>query len=96
MKLKLDENLGARGRDVFLRYRHDVLTVPEQKLESARDQQLIDICRSEERCLVFLDLDFSNPMVFPPSEYAGIATLRLGVEAGLNELLSLAAITMQC
>jgi hypothetical protein len=34
-------------------------------------------CRDEGRALITLDLDFSNPLVFPPQEYAGIAVLRL-------------------
>ena len=90
MKVKLDENLGSRGKEVFERHGHDVRTVPDQELQAAQDRQLIEICRREERCLISLDLDFSNPMVFPPPEYGGIAVLRLSVQAGLAELLTLA------
>jgi len=46
-------------------------------LSGASDHDLIDACRREGRCLVTLDLDFSNPLVFKPWEYAGIAVLRL-------------------
>jgi len=31
---------------------------------------------AEGRCLVTLDLDFSNPFLFPPEDYAGIVVLR--------------------
>ncbi len=39
VKLKLDENLGTRGRAVFERFGYDVLTVSEQKLQSADDSR---------------------------------------------------------
>ncbi|MBW2524674.1 MAG: DUF5615 family PIN-like protein [Deltaproteobacteria bacterium] len=52
-------------------------TVAGQGMASASDVELIDCCRAEGRCLVTLDLDFSNPMCFPPSPHHGIAVLRL-------------------
>jgi hypothetical protein len=76
VKIKLDENLGERGAALFRAAGHDVATVPQQRLSGAADHDLIDVCRREGRCLVTLDLDFSNPLVFKPWEYAGIAVLR--------------------
>ena|SRR3990172_2740319 len=75
--IKLDENLGQRGRRQFIDAGHEVATVLSQGLAGAADRELIAICRAEQRCLVTLDLDFANPLVFPPDEYAGIAVLRL-------------------
>ncbi len=77
MKLKLDENLGNRGAELFLAAGHDVATVVGQGLMSAPDAQVIAACRAEQRCLITLDLDFGNPLRFPPWEYCGIAVLRL-------------------
>jgi len=74
--LKLDENLGERGRKLFTDAGHDVATVAEQGLSGAVDRRVIEVCGSERRCLVTLDLDFSNPFVYPPEQYAGIAVLR--------------------
>ena len=57
---------------------HDVATVVDQGLSGADDHRVIEVCGEERRCLVTLDLDFSNPFVFPPETYAGIAVLRPG------------------
>ncbi|MGH8499627.1 MAG: DUF5615 family PIN-like protein [Methylococcales bacterium] len=86
MQVKLDENLGQRGRQMLADAGHDMATVAEQGLTSAADTDLIDVCRRENRCLVTLDLDFANPFVFPPEDYAGIAVIRLPRRPTPNDL----------
>lgn len=77
MKVKLDENLGAMGA-VFLKAAgFDVATVADQNLLSTPDADLARICATEGRCLVTLDKDFSDPLRYPPSQYAGIIVIRL-------------------
>lgn len=88
MKIKLDENIGDRGKLLFIEAGYDVATITEENLQSADDQTVIRVCQTEKRCLVTLDLDFSNPLRFNPLEYAGIAVLRLPNRATHQDLLS--------
>lgn len=60
MRFKLDENLGRRVQQLFREADHDAETVPDEQLRGCSDQTLYEICRVENRCLVTLDLDFSN------------------------------------
>ena len=77
MKVKLDENLGARGAEFLKTAGVDVATVAEQGLLSSPDADLLQVCAAEGRCLITLDKDFSDPLQYPPSRYAGIIVVRL-------------------
>ncbi len=77
MRLKLDENLGTRGKAILAAAGHDACTVAEQSLTSYEDPAI---------CLVTLDLDFANPLVFQPSLYPGIAVLRAPPHPTLADL----------
>lgn len=90
MKLKLDENLGQRGCRVFEQAGHAVETVASRLLGGASDEQLIAHCAAEERALVTLDLDFANPLRFRPSNYRGIAVLRVPEKLTTTHLDTLA------
>ena len=86
MRLKLDENLGARCLSILAGAGHDVETVPSQGLCSASDEALHAVCRAEGRVLVTMDLDFANPLRFVPSAGAGTAVIRLPGRASAADL----------
>ncbi len=86
MKFKLDENFGNRTLRLFVDSGHDVQTVRQQSLGGASDKKLYDICRSEKRCMVTLDLDFANVLRFPPQESSGIAVIRISQSPNLAVL----------
>jgi predicted nuclease of predicted toxin-antitoxin system len=75
-KFKLDEHFGKRLQAIFLNAGYDAETVRDENLQGTSDHNLFEVCNSESRCLVTLDLDFSDIIGFPPSESAGIAILR--------------------
>lgn len=77
MKFKLDENLGARTQHIFEEFGHDAHTVRQELLQGATDQQIYEICCNESRCLVTLDLDFSDVVRFPPQDAGGIVVIRV-------------------
>ena len=86
MRFKLDENLGRRGRDLLTAAGHHVATVFDQNLNQAPDSEIIEVCRQERRCLVTLDLDFGNPLLFKPADYCGIAVIRLPAKFSYEDL----------
>ncbi len=88
MRLKLDENLGGQAAQLLHQAGHDVATTPGQGLSGAEDRTIAEVCRTEARCLVTLDMDFGNPLIFRPSEYAGIAVLRLPPRSDPEDLFT--------
>lgn len=77
MKLKLDENLGRTAADILQSHVRNVQTIRAEGLSQTPDRDLIRVCKSEQQCLVTLDMDFGNPLLFNAADYAGIALLRL-------------------
>ena len=88
MKIKLDENFGTRCVEEFVTRGHDVATVVGQGMSGFSDHELIDACRDEQRCIVTLDMDFANPLVFDARGYLGIAVVRLKGRVQQQEMLA--------
>lgn len=97
MKFKLDENLSPSLSALFAAAGHEAHSVVAQALGGQPDERVIDVCRSEHRALVTLDLDFSNILAYPPAAFTGIVVLRLAnqahvtVEAAIGRMLELLA-----
>jgi predicted nuclease of predicted toxin-antitoxin system len=94
VKFKLDENLGRATAEVLLEAGFDVVTASDQRLEGALDRDVIECCAREERCLVTLDAEFGNPLLFPPHRYRGIVLLRIPGR-GTTELILTAVRTLR-
>src|SRR5207302_671415 len=54
----------------------DADTVLAEGLSGRDDQAIDETCKSAGRTLLTLDLDFSNPLHFPPADTEGIVVLR--------------------
>jgi predicted nuclease of predicted toxin-antitoxin system len=77
VKLKLDENLGRSALQACQHAGHNTSTLHLQQMSGAPDAAGHEVCRSEDRVLITLGLDFANPLVFEPRGSAGCAVLRL-------------------
>ncbi len=95
MKVKLDENLGHRVKQVFLEAGLDVSSVLDQGLSGQPDERIFDVCRDENRVLVTLDHDFGNLVRFPVEECAGVVLLENPVQASLELLTELARVACE-
>lgn len=76
MKLKLDENFDLRLAPELLKEGFDTDTVMAEGLAGSPDETIYDTCKAVGRTLVTLDLDFSNPLRFPPEDSEGIVVVR--------------------
>ena len=86
MKFKLDENFGTRTQQIFRAAGHDVQTVRDEELQGSSDQYLYEVCCTEQRCLVTLDLDFADIIRFPPNQTGGIVVIRVPRNPSLSLL----------
>jgi hypothetical protein len=49
VRFKLDENIGRRGSELLKACGHDVMTVWDQGLHGVADEELFEVCSTEDR-----------------------------------------------
>lgn len=76
MLCKIDENVPIDAIDMLSRAGHDCKTVYDEDLGGAPDERIAEVCRTEQRVLITLDLDFADIRRYPPGSYPGIVVLR--------------------
>lgn len=77
MKFKIDENLPVEFTDELRAIGHDAITVLEQRMGGAADEDLFSVCIDEDRILMTMDIDFADIRVYPPSVSPGIIVFRI-------------------
>jgi predicted nuclease of predicted toxin-antitoxin system len=77
MKIKLDENIPARLRDVLQQLGHDTDSVVQEGLAGCTDARIWQAAQEAGRFLITQDLDFSDINRFKPGTHGGILVLRL-------------------
>ena len=77
MKFKIDENLPVEIAELLRASEHDADTIHDEGLVGSPDTTVIAACRAEVRCLITLDLDFSDMRAYPPADLPGLIVLRL-------------------
>ena len=95
MRFKLDENFGKRTLNIFQAAGHDVRTTLDEGMQGCSDRHLYDVCCKERRCLVTLDLDFSDVTRFPPEQGSGSAVIRVPRNPSLAVLEQLIRLFLQ-
>jgi len=88
VRLKLDENLGRTAAALLVEAGHDAITVVDQGMSGATDEEFFRACADEQRVLVTLDLDFATPLRFDPAIASGVAVLRVPDLPGLPSILA--------
>lgn len=77
MRFKIDENLPVELAEELRASGHEAATVDDQRLFGTSDRHLSEVCKTEGRIFVTLDLDFADIRTYPPDEYPGLIVLRL-------------------
>ncbi len=91
MRFLTDENIYPQMVEAIRRLSHDVLDIKEQNLFSIPDSDIIQIAQDTKRILITYDKDFSNILIYPPSQYFGIIVLRLSrlmIKDAISQLVS--------
>lgn len=95
IRLKLDENFPSSLSEWLRQKGSDAESVFEENLSGADDEAIYSKCQEENRCLVTLDLDFSNIIRFPAEHTQGIIVIRPNRPANFEVMKSMVGLLLQ-
>jgi predicted nuclease of predicted toxin-antitoxin system len=75
-RFKLDENFSPSMANRLQSVGYDAETVLGESLSGEPDELIFEHSQKEMRCLVTIDLDFSNILRFQPKDTPGIIVIR--------------------
>lgn len=78
MRIKLDENIPERLREVLTELGHNVDTVIQENKGGFPDDVVWQTTKEADRFFITQDLDFSDIRQFIPGTHPGIMIVRLG------------------
>jgi predicted nuclease of predicted toxin-antitoxin system len=81
LKFKVDENLPTEYASILRGAGFEADTVCDEKLSVASDSVLSARCRTEDRVLMTLDLDFANVQACPPKSHLAMHSPIAGSDA---------------
>ncbi len=77
MRIFIDECVWQVTRDFVQQLGHDMATAEERGLAGADDDLVLAQAVAENRVLLTRDMDLSNILLYPPSNYLGIIILKI-------------------
>jgi predicted nuclease of predicted toxin-antitoxin system len=86
MKFKVDENLPVEVAELLRDAGHDAITIHDEELVGADDDEIAPVFAKEERAFMTFDLGFADIRSYPPSEYLGLIVFRLKRQDKLHVL----------
>lgn len=72
MKFRIDENLPVELVSLFEKGGYEADSVLSESIGGCADEDLFNICQTESRVIVTLDLDFADIRRYPPERSSGI------------------------
>jgi len=77
MRFLTDENVYPQIVQALRNLGDDVFDIKEEELTGIPDEDVYDLAKSQDRVLVSMDKDFTNIILYPPQDTAGIIVLKL-------------------
>jgi predicted nuclease of predicted toxin-antitoxin system len=77
MRFKVDENLPVETAHLLRQAGYDAVSVYQEGLGGAPDEDVASVCQQEGRVLLTLDLGFAHIRAYPPPDFPGLVVLHL-------------------